>query len=117
VRNIATSGEVKLEKNRITAKREKSFRSMPATAGTKRGSSGISRKNNIAKSTAVWKASMRRTTRANQRNFPRKIDDRAIGFESMRNIVRPSISRAIIPPPRKSITESPVSSIKESPKS
>jgi hypothetical protein len=60
---------------------------------------------------------MSTTTTENQANFPRNIDERATGFDSMRKIVRPSISRAIIPQPRNSMTASPVISMNDNPKS
>lgn len=64
--------------------------------------------------------SMRTTkerTMENPVNFPRMITPLRIGFESIRYIVRPSISRAISQPARKRITANPESSKKESQKS
>ena len=50
-------------------------------------------------------------------HFPRIIIPRLTGLESIRYIVRHSISRAIIPPQRNSTIANPVISTKERPKS
>lgn len=59
----------------------------------------------------------RNNTAANPMNLPMMIIPRLIGFDSMRYIVLPSISRAMSHPARSSTTARPESSKNERPKS
>jgi len=84
VMNIATIGETNVEKKRIRARREKSFRMIPSTAKKRRGSMSISLSMSMPIRMRVWKNTIIIITQEKPINFPRMILDRAIGFESIR---------------------------------
>ena len=117
VMKIATVAPTKVEKKRMSAKRISSFRKIPSTATKKIVSGLFPEKKRRRRSSKSSRSTTSKRTRENPKNFQRIIFPRAIGLERRRYIVRPSISRAIIPPASKRTIENPESSIKESQKS
>jgi hypothetical protein len=111
------TGEVQEEKKIMSAKSNSSL-SHVATIADKNNISG---KNpcipRIPSNINVSIATIRVIAIEKPINFPRIIVPRRIGFESMRYMVLPSISRAIILHPIKRTIARPVISIKEKPKS
>jgi len=83
----------------------------------KRGSMSMPLRERISSRTTVSTKTITPITHENHKNFPNTIAPLFMGLESIRYMVLPSISRAIILPQRNKITISQVISIKERPKS
>lgn len=115
--NIASPGETIVEKNKLSERSERSFRKIQTIEIKNILSNTTHCESNIPVNITSSMQITNSNIVANPINFPKIIDHLLIGFESMRYIVRPSISRAMSPPAKNNITANPESSIKESPKS
>ncbi len=115
--NIASPGDTTVENNKLRARSERSLRNIPRIAKMNTESMATHCDMSIAMRIASSIRNTRSRTTENPKNLPNMIIHRRMGFERMRYIVRPSISRAMSPPARNSITARPESSIKESQKS
>lgn len=82
--NMAIIGDTNVEKNKISASKEESFKKIPSTATKKTISGGNPLRNNRSKRIPTSSNDTSSSTQTNQRNFHKIIAPLETGFESIR---------------------------------